>query len=51
METKQPKCDKDFQTGEANCLARDIWLGFYEDFAKRREVSNIHFLSLRKNKD
>ncbi|KAL2217371.1 nucleotide-diphospho-sugar transferase [Thermoascus aurantiacus ATCC 26904] len=39
IEEKQPKCDKNPHTGEEDdCRARDLWLGFYADFAKRREV-------------
>jgi alpha-N-acetylglucosamine transferase len=34
----QPKCDTDSQ-GQEDCRARDLWLGFYSDFQKRRQVS------------
>lgn len=33
----QPECTKD-KDGKEDCRARDIWLGFYSDFKKRREV-------------
>jgi hypothetical protein len=39
IQEKQPTCDLDPVTGqEDDCRARDIWLGLYEDFAKRRKV-------------
>ncbi|KAL4885601.1 nucleotide-diphospho-sugar transferase [Aspergillus karnatakaensis] len=41
----QPTCDKDPETQggeEGDCRERDLWLGFYEDFARRRkEVCDI----------
>lgn len=36
----QPKCIKTAGVGE-DCRARDLWLGFYRDFQKRREVSGL----------
>ncbi|QKX63128.1 uncharacterized protein TRUGW13939_10296 [Talaromyces rugulosus] len=37
IQGKQPTCDMNLVTGhEDNCRARDIWLGFYDDFARRR---------------
>lgn len=39
---KEPKCDADKVSGEmTDCRARDIWRGFYADFATRREVRLI----------
>lgn len=37
-EAKAPQCEKDAE-GREDCTARDIWLGFYSDFKKRRQVS------------
>ncbi|PYI05196.1 nucleotide-diphospho-sugar transferase [Aspergillus sclerotiicarbonarius CBS 121057] len=34
----KPECDVDPQTGRYDdCRARDIWLGLYDDFARRRQ--------------
>ncbi|PYI18892.1 glucose N-acetyltransferase [Aspergillus violaceofuscus CBS 115571] len=38
MEKTQPDCEVDTETGTVDCRARDHWLGFYKDFAERREV-------------
>ncbi|RAH66400.1 nucleotide-diphospho-sugar transferase [Aspergillus aculeatinus CBS 121060] len=38
MEKEQPDCDINTVTGALDCRARDLWLGFYKDFAERREV-------------
>ncbi|KAL2842495.1 nucleotide-diphospho-sugar transferase [Aspergillus pseudodeflectus] len=38
VQEQQPKCDMNPTTGqEDDCRARDLWLGFYADFATRRE--------------
>lgn len=37
-EQKQPTCEPIERTGEEDCRARDIWLGLYEDFRRRRQV-------------
>ncbi|PYH90397.1 nucleotide-diphospho-sugar transferase [Aspergillus ellipticus CBS 707.79] len=37
IEDKKPPCDLDPETGEEDCRTRDIWLGFYSDFAQRRQ--------------
>ncbi|KAI2609494.1 glycosyltransferase family 8 protein [Hypoxylon fragiforme] len=38
-EERQPKCvDKN---GQQDCSARDLWNGFYTDFAQRRAVSSL----------
>ncbi|KAL1964240.1 hypothetical protein VTN77DRAFT_7198 [Rasamsonia byssochlamydoides] len=38
IKEKQPKCEKNPTTGEEDdCRARDLWLGFYSDFKKRRQ--------------
>lgn len=34
---KQPKCTKDPVTGKKDCRSRDLWNGFYSDFARRRK--------------
>ncbi|KAI1697864.1 glucose N-acetyltransferase 1 [Ditylenchus destructor] len=36
IEKEKPKCEKDPATGQQNCRNRDIWLGFYSDFKRRR---------------
>lgn len=33
----KPKCDQD-SAGREDCRARDMWLGFYNDFRDRRRV-------------
>ncbi|KAL4804759.1 glycosyltransferase family 8 protein [Aspergillus unguis] len=39
IQEQQPICDVDPATGlQDDCRARDLWLGFYSDFAKRRKV-------------
>lgn len=38
----QPKCDTD-SAGQEDCRARDMWLGFYDDFKSRRKVSQVRF--------
>ncbi|PYH81367.1 nucleotide-diphospho-sugar transferase [Aspergillus uvarum CBS 121591] len=38
MEKEQPDCDVNTVTGALDCRARDLWLGFYKDFAERREM-------------
>ncbi|KAL2854097.1 nucleotide-diphospho-sugar transferase [Aspergillus pseudodeflectus] len=40
VELTQPVCDMDPVTARADCRARDIWLGLYEDFATRRRVGS-----------
>ncbi|RFU30235.1 hypothetical protein B7463_g6073, partial [Scytalidium lignicola] len=35
-EKKMPECNRNAQ-GKEDCRARDLWLGFYSDFKKRRE--------------
>ncbi|KKA19942.1 Golgi Precursor [Rasamsonia emersonii CBS 393.64] len=49
IQEKQPKCEKNPTTGEEdNCRNRDLWLGFYSDFKKRRQVSDPpHFTADR----
>ncbi|OGM42752.1 hypothetical protein ABOM_008158 [Aspergillus bombycis] len=37
MQENQPICHKDPLSGAEDCRARDLWLGFYRDFARRRE--------------
>jgi len=37
----QPKCDTDSQ-GHEDCRARDLWLGFYNDFKTRRMVGQVY---------
>ncbi|KAI1694279.1 glucose N-acetyltransferase 1 [Ditylenchus destructor] len=34
---EQPKCEKDPNTGQENCRNRELWLGFYSDFKRRRQ--------------
>ncbi|QKX54216.1 uncharacterized protein TRUGW13939_01301 [Talaromyces rugulosus] len=47
IQEKQPTCDLNPATGqEDDCRARDIWLGVYEDFAKRRK--NVCDLSVER---
>ncbi|KAE8151814.1 nucleotide-diphospho-sugar transferase [Aspergillus avenaceus] len=37
MLEKQPVCNVELASGSEDCRDRDHWLGFYEDFARRRE--------------
>lgn len=37
IQDKQPKCTKDPLTGQQDCRSRDLWNGFYADFARRRK--------------
>jgi alpha-N-acetylglucosamine transferase len=39
MSDNQPKCQQ-FHNGTEDCRARDLWLGFYEDFRTRRQVTS-----------
>ncbi|KAL2787198.1 hypothetical protein BJX66DRAFT_341474 [Aspergillus keveii] len=48
IQLTQPVCDMDRETGRADCRARDIWLGLYEDFAARRR--NVCGLDLEDKK-
>ncbi|KAB8264203.1 nucleotide-diphospho-sugar transferase [Aspergillus pseudonomiae] len=38
IQENQPVCHKDPASGAEDCRSRDLWLGFYSDFAQRREV-------------
>lgn len=38
IESKKPECIHDARTNMTNCRQQKLWLGFYEDFAKRRKV-------------
>ncbi|KAL1998010.1 hypothetical protein VTN02DRAFT_217 [Thermoascus thermophilus] len=50
IESKQPTCDHNPRTGaDDDCRARDLWRGFYSDFARRRE--EICGLSLTKRSE
>ena len=40
-EEKQPNCEPDEGMGGADCRARDIWLGLYADFRRRRQVRHF----------
>ncbi|RAH84492.1 hypothetical protein BO86DRAFT_454487 [Aspergillus japonicus CBS 114.51] len=37
LDQEQPACTNDTRTGRPDCRARELWLGFYRDFAKRRQ--------------
>ncbi|KNG87388.1 hypothetical protein ANOM_004022, partial [Aspergillus nomiae NRRL 13137] len=37
IQENQPVCHKDPASGAEDCRSRDLWLGFYSDFAQRRE--------------
>ncbi|PYI30239.1 nucleotide-diphospho-sugar transferase [Aspergillus indologenus CBS 114.80] len=37
LDQEQPACTNDTQTGRPDCRARELWLGFYRDFAQRRQ--------------
>ncbi|KAE8152257.1 nucleotide-diphospho-sugar transferase [Aspergillus avenaceus] len=37
MDEQKPTCDNNNQTAVEDCRARDIWLGLYSDFIKRRQ--------------
>lgn len=38
FERAMPKCGRD-GGGNEDCRARDLWVGFYDDFSQRRKVS------------
>lgn len=41
MDENKPACQIDPDTNQAtDCRSRDLWLGFYEDFKRRRQVSH-----------
>jgi hypothetical protein len=44
METNQPECVMGGDGETPDCTDRDLWLGLYQDFADRREVSTNVFL-------
>jgi len=37
----QPKCKEGRDGAVGDCTDRDIWLGLYQDFSERRDVSNL----------
>ncbi|KAE8330339.1 nucleotide-diphospho-sugar transferase [Aspergillus sergii] len=37
IQENQPICHNDTVSGAEDCRSRDLWLGFYSDFAQRRE--------------
>ncbi|PYH84187.1 nucleotide-diphospho-sugar transferase [Aspergillus uvarum CBS 121591] len=37
MDQEQPACNNATQTGRPDCRSRELWLGFYQDFAQRRQ--------------
>ncbi|PWY78244.1 nucleotide-diphospho-sugar transferase [Aspergillus heteromorphus CBS 117.55] len=43
----QPECNLDSETDDKNCRTRDLWLGFYTDFAQRRK--DVCRMSLKKS--
>jgi hypothetical protein len=53
IQEKQPTCDMNLVTGyEDDCRARDVWLGFYDDFACRRMVRpDSHFFFYSRSTD
>lgn len=46
MDKEQPACHKDTtQTGMQDCRSCELWLGFYRDFAERRQVRSSVFVT------
>ena len=39
ISSNQPKCHASAAAESENCTERDLWLGFYQDFMTRRQVS------------
>ncbi|KAI1697865.1 glucose N-acetyltransferase 1 [Ditylenchus destructor] len=37
IQKQQPKCETNSTTGQEDCRNRDLWLGFYKDFKRRRQ--------------
>ena len=51
LQNNAPKCSKSEDGGKEDCTSRNLWLGFYQDFAKRRkEVCGLELVGHSSNK-
>lgn len=41
LDSNKPKCGEDSEGVETTCRNQELWLGFYSDFTRRRNVSPI----------
>ena len=48
IEDKKPKCIHDTKANSTDCRQQKLWLGFYEDFARRRKVCSTKQFSKRR---